>query len=64
MINIPVAVCQDMRLTSLIPRLLPCRKTEREPGRSDHMCQYDVSQRPDNRLSYYEYLPFLPNASS
>ena len=41
-----------MRLINLVPRLLPCRKTEREPGRSDHMGQYDVSRRPDNRLSH------------
>ena len=52
MISIQVAVYQDMRLISLIPRLLPCRKTEREPGRSDHMGQYDVSRRSDNRLSH------------
>ena len=25
------------RIRSLVPRLLPCRKTGREPGRTDHV---------------------------
>ena len=51
------AACNAWR-NSLVPRLLPCRKTGREPGRTDHV-PHDVWESGFNVTSVFVYLPSL-----